>query len=424
MPVPPPELRVIVAEEFRRQLRRVGFLVFTLAVPVLMLIAIPVTPVLVDLIEDDEPVGDAMSGERTFVDVAVVDEAGLLPGDGDAGGPRRYADREAGIAAIAQGEIETLFVLPAGYVETGDVEQYRLVDEGEGIFSGNFDGEAAFRTYLTATLIAGQVDDAAFARAISPASFQSFEVGEAGTVSEAPPLAEEIGELIVPMLFAMLLLFGVMASSGFLLRSVAEEKETRMIEMLITSASPFSILSGKLLALYFAGLIQIAVWIGVAIFAVPEIFDRIPGGGELSLSSGMLTVVLPSFLLGYFLFSVLAIFIASVISSAADAQQQVGLLTMATGIPLGLVGWFINQPDNIVAEVFTYFPFTAPSMLMVRLGVDSEISDAESAAALVIVAATALLLLWVAARVFRAGILLSGQRITGRTVAAALRHSD
>ena len=86
---------------------------------------------------------------------------------------------------------------------------------------------------------------------------------------------------------------------------------------------------------------------------------------------------------------------------------------------------FVQQKgSHIVAEIFTYFPFTAPSMLMVRLGVGSEMSDGEVVGSLVIVATTALAMLWVAARIFRAGILLSGQRITGRTVAEALRHAD
>jgi ABC-2 type transport system permease protein len=193
--------------------------------------------------------------------------------------------------------------------------------------------------------------------------------------------------------------------------------------MLITSASPFSIMSGKLLALGLAGLIQVAMWITVAAFALPAVFDRIPNGGELTISAGLLATVVVTFVLGYFIFSALALFMATLVPSTQDAQKQVGLLTTLIFLPIWMIGLFMSQPDGTIAQVFTYFPFTAPTMLMVRLGIGS-VSGGEIAAALGIVAAAALLLLWVASRVFRAGILLSGQRIRGRNVWMALRHAD
>jgi ABC-2 type transport system permease protein len=263
-----------------------------------------------------------------------------------------------------------------------------------------------------------------FARALNPANYQTFDVLDDGTATEAAPVAQVLGEMMVPMLFGVLLMIAVLTGAGSVLRSVAEEKETRMIEMLVTTAAPGSILAGKLLAVVSAGLIHIAVWITVGAFAVPEIFDRIPNGGELTISAGLLATVSVSFVLGYFLFSVLAIFIGSVVSSAAEGQRQTGLLSLLVCLPIWMSGLFLNQPDGTIVEILTYFPFTAPTMLMIRLGVGSEMSAGEVAGILAIVGATGLAMLWVSARVFRAGILLSGQRITGRNVFEALRHAD
>ena len=559
---PSPELRVIFAEEFRRQVRRGGFAFFAVLFPLLMLIAIPVTPLIVNLIEDDSPADTGVVGgdgwndapaeletwryrgiieadyditaeedwlrnpanghyyrlttpmnwiqaEAQAIDwgghlvtvndreeelwlrsqfgvqelfwlgfndlaregnwewvsgepaayanwasgqpddynddedaavmnwqgveqggalerVGYVDPAGVLAGPGSQDSPKLYGDRAEGIHAVQQGEIDTLFVLPADYLESGEVEQYRASGESDGGLTGRIWGSAtewAFGGFLTAELIAGQVEADVLARALDSAHYLNFEIGDDGAVSEAIPFAQEIGELLVPMLFGVLLIIAVFMGSSTLLTSVAEEKETRMIEMLVTSASPLSIMSGKLLAGGLAGLIQVAVWVTAGAFALPAIFDRIPNGGELTISAGLLALVVVAFVLGYFLFSALALFIATLVPSTQDAQRQTGLLTLLIFLPIWMIGLWMNAPDHILAQIFTYFPFTAPTMIMIRLGIGS-VSGGEIAAALGIVAATALLLLWVASRVFRAGILLSGQRITGRNVWTALRHAD
>ncbi|UCC59881.1 MAG: ABC transporter permease, partial [Dehalococcoidia bacterium] len=360
--------------------------------------------------------------------VGYVYPAGVLPGPGLQDAPRRYSDRAEGIQAVQQGEIDTLYVLPADYLESGEVEQYRASGESNGGLTGQIWGSTAewsFRGFLTHELIAGQVDDDVLARALDSAHYLNFAIGDDGAVSEAVPFAQEIGEILVPTLFGVLLMIAVFMGSSTLLTSVAEEKETRMIEMLVTSASPLSIMSGKLLAGGFAGLIQTAVWVTVGAFALPAVFDRIPGGGELTISAGLLALVVVAFILGYFLYSALALFIATLVSSTQDAQRQTGLLTLGIFLPVWMLGLWMNAPDHILAQIFTYYPFTAPTMIMIRLGIGTgTISGGEIALALGIVAATALLLLWVASRVFRAGILLSGQRIRPRNVMEALRHAD
>ena len=555
---PSREMRVIFHEEFRRQIRRRGFIFFTLLIPILMGVSILVTPFIVNLIESDSPddatveygwndvpvtgpyrgiieadydttveedwlrnpsnghyyrlttpmnwmqvedqaidlgghlvtVNDreedlwlesqfgvqepfwlgfndlAMEGNWEWIsgeiaayanwesgqpddyndneDAAVMnwsgaeqvtalesagytDPAGILPGPGLQDSPRQYSDLSEGIQALQQGEIDAFFALPADYLESGEVEQYRVSGDGDGGLAGRIWGsevEWAFSDFLRYELTSEQLENDVLVRVLWPADYQNFEVGDDGAITEAVPLAQDIGELMVPLLFAVLLIIAILTGSSALSSSVAEEKETRMVEMLVTSASPLSIMSAKLLALGLAGLIQIAVWITVGAFALPAIFDRIPNGGELTISAGLLVLVVMIFVLGYFLYSTLALLIATLTPSIADAQKATGLLTVFVFMPVWFLGLFFNQPDGIFAQILTYFPFTAPTMLMLRLGMGSGMSSGEIAAALGIVAVTALLLLWIAARIFRAGILLSGQRITPGNVWTALRNAD
>ena len=424
---PSAEFRIIFSEEFRRQVRRPGFAFFAVLIPFLMVIAIPLTPFVVDLIEEDNPEQTQTfeAGEDPLTTAGYVDSAGVLPGPGSQDSPKMYGDRAAGIKAIQQGEIDTLFVLPTDYFESGQVEQYRAASESEG-FVGTIWGSPAewnFGGFLTYALVADQVEPDLLARALNSADYRNYAIGDDGAVSDAIPPVQVVGEIMVPILFGVLLVMAVMTGSSTLMSSVAEEKETRMIEMLVTSAAPLSIMSAKLLALGLAALIQIAVWVSVAVFALPAIFDRIPNGGELTISPDLLVVVLAAFVFGFFLFSALALFMATLVPSTSDAQRQTGLLSMLLMLPIMFIGLFINDVGETLSQIFTYFPFTAPTMIMLRLGLGS-ISGTEITAALGIVAITAVLLLWVASRVFRAGILLSGQRITPENVWAALRNSD
>ena len=122
MPGPPYELRIIFAEEFRRQIRNKGFLFFTVLIVGLMVAAIPLTPVVVDLIESETEAtaaeaADAQAaaeGGEALSRVGYVDPAGVLPGTGaPESPPRRYDSRAAGIEDVRSGT-DRHAVRPAG----------------------------------------------------------------------------------------------------------------------------------------------------------------------------------------------------------------------------------------------------------------------------------------------------------------------
>ncbi len=422
---PSTELRVIFSEEFRQQWRRPGFIFFTVLMAAVMLIAIPMTSLIVDLTEDDpKDAGASAEGEDAFLEmVGYVDLAGIISVTGEQDWPKLYEGRDEGVEAIQQNEIDALFVLTADYMKSGKVEEYEPAGTGRNLW-GSPD-EWDFASFLRYKLAEGELGADLLSRVTDPASYQRFEVEAGGAVSDEINTTVEVGELIVPMLFALLLMMAVLSGSGALLRTVYEEKETRMVEMLVTSASPLSLMTGKLLALWTAGLIQTAVWVTMGVFVIPAVFDRIPGGGDLTIEAGLLAIIALGFVLGYLLFSVLAMFIATVVNSQQSANQYTGLLSMLVGLPVWMIGLWMNvSPDHILAQVFTYSPFSAPTMLMIRNAMGDDMSSGEITLSLTIVAVTALVLLWITARVYRAGILLSGQQIRPRNVWTALRYAD
>lgn len=418
------EVRVVFSEEFGRQIRNMGFLVFTAIVTLLMVAAVPLTPLIADFVQDDvvEALEKHFDMDAPFGRIGYADPASVLPMGGPEG-PRRYADAASGIRALQRGEIDSFYMLTPGYLESGVIEQYWTEPEGQGIFIGNAAAEGAFRSFLRARLV-GEIDSRLVARALDTGNFASYRVAAEGALSRETPVAQKLGEFFVPVLFGVLLMVAVVTGGGTLLKTVAEEKETRMFEHLVTSASPMSIMTGKLLAIGLVGLLHMAAWVTAGAFAIPRAFNAIPNGGELTITADLLLLTIVSFMLGYFLFSVLSLFVGTIVSSAAEGQRQTGILAVLAGLPIWFTGVFISFPDIFIARALTYFPFTAPTMIMVRKGAGGTMPTSEVVAALALVFLTGLVFLWISARVFRAGILLSGQRFTPRTAFSALRHAD
>ena len=430
MPGLPYELGVIFAVEFRRQIRSKGFMFFTVLIVVLMVGAIPITPVVVSLVDSATGGDDSGAGTREAPSLryGYVDPAGILPGDLQSeGAPKRYANKVEGLNAVRGGEIDTLFVLPADYIASGRIEDYWTTRERGAVWADNSDAERSFRAFLKDGLTSGLELPDRVERAFDTGYMEEFDVpGDASGVGGSDSgFAQGLVELGAMMMFAVLLLFAVMMSGVTIIRSVSEEKETRMIELLITSASPMSILSGKLLAVVLAGLAHMAVWVLVGAFAVPAIFDQVPGAGELAISGSSLIIVASCFALGYLLFSSLSMFLGTLANSVEEGQRLTSILSILVGLPVWTTGLIVNVPDWPLLKILTYVPFFAPTLLMVRRGAGSDMTDVEVAAALAVVALSAVAMTWLAARAFSVGILLSGQRLTNpRNLIAALRQPE
>jgi ABC-2 type transport system permease protein len=381
-----------------------------------MISAVWVVPLIQDAISRDAPPSEIDLGRIGF-----VDNSGILSGLEDQNGPFRYETIPEGLAALEQGKIASFYVVAEDYLESGKVDQYA---EFAGRFPSNGIDESVFRNLLTTGLVAGQLDPDLMVRLAEPAYFENFRVEDDSTISELVPTAQAIGEIVVPTLFAMLLTFCVMAGVGNMATSVSEEKENRLVELIITSASPFSIMAGKLLALGAIGLIQTAIWVVVAMLTIPAMFDQIPDLSDLAISGSLAITIIACFITGYFMSTTIAILVGAVSPSTREASRTAPSITMAGFVPLWFMGFLIGYPDGLFTRLLSYIPFTAPSGILVRIGAGGEINGGEIAAALAGVVATGLLFLWISGRVFRAATLMQGQSFTPRNLWTALRNAD
>jgi ABC-2 type transport system permease protein len=398
-------------------LRSRWYAIFTAIVVVLLVLAMLLVPALQD--GDDAP--GAAASEEDLSWIGFVDESGLFVDLDWDRGPVPYESLGEGLEAVASGDIKSFYVIPEDYLESGRVEQYA---QFQGRFPSNPEAEGAFRAILVHALIAERVDPSVTARILAPAVYENFRVEDDGTLAELTPLAEEIGGLLVPILFAALLGTGLAVGFSYMIQSVAEEKESRLVEVVTTSAAPLSIMGGKLLALVTVGLVQAAVWVIVAAFTVPVMLSGVAGGADLSISGGLWATIIMCFITGYLLTSTLAIFIGAIAPSSREAGRMGGWIPVLGFAPFWFSGLLLVSPDGLAGELLSYIPLFAPTGLLLRVSAGGDMAGWQIAAALAGVAALSLVVLWISARVFRAAILMRGQNFTRRNLWAALRDAD
>jgi ABC-2 type transport system permease protein len=409
---------VIFSEELRGYLRSRWYLISTAVVVVLLIIAMVAVPALSG---GDKTPESPTDNSETVSRIGFVDQTSRFAGLAADGGPHQFADQAQGLEALSHGEIDWLYVIPADYLKTSKINQY---GEFAGRFPSNPAGEAAFTYLLTEELLVAEgVDPKITARTLAPADFQNYRMDEDGNVSGLPPTAQELGGLLVPLLFAALLGVGLAVGAGNMVQSVSEEKESRLIEVVITSVSPSSFMAGKLLALVTVGLTQAAIWIIAAALTVPVMFRGIPGVGEFTVSAGLWLTIVGCFITGYFLIATLAILVGAIAPSSRAATGLGSWLSIIEFVPLWFSGFIMWQPDGLLGKFLSYFPFTASSGILVRLSGDGQMAAWMIIVDLIGVAILAAIVLWVSIRVFRAAILMRGQSFTAGNLWRATRRA-
>jgi ABC-2 type transport system permease protein len=207
--------------------------------------------------------------------------------------------------------------------------------------------------------------------------------------------------------------------------SVIEEKNSRIMEILASSLRPFQMLMGKVLGVGAVGILQMGIW-GGTIYLLGQNRDRIASLFNLpadamaqlpipTLPTDLLIVFMVYFALGFLVFGALYAAVGAMVNSTQEAQQAATGVTML--IMVGFFGMFavIKDPNGSVGSVMSLIPFTAPFVMPVRWSMSSvPITDlALSLAAMVV---GLLLVVWLAGKIYRTGILMYGKKPSLREV--------
>jgi ABC-2 type transport system permease protein len=402
------KLFLVAKHEYRRMVWRRSFLLGTLAVPALLGAVMGVSVLLVLRGGSDAPLG-------------YVDHAGILRPDVAVPEPDRprpqgigteivpYPDEETARAALEAEELQAYVVIAPDYATTGELEL---------VYWADMPGEEArddFEDFMLANLVDDLPDQVGARLFNGPnvtvrSSDGSREISQAGMFN-----------LFLPYFAGLFFIMAANSAAQYLMRAVADEKENRTVEVLVTSLTPEQLIGGKAIGLISVALTQLLIWAvatAVAVILGSSYIDFL-GGVEMPWDFIIISAVyfLPSFAL----MAGMMIAVGSTVTEYREGQQVASIFSLLFTLPYFLLPIIIESPNSPATTLLTLFPSTSYVTMTVRWSMSS-IPTWQILTSLALLIATAVAVIWAASRIFRAGMLRYGQRLRLAGVIAAVRR--
>jgi len=349
------KMLLVFRHEFRHTVKRTGFIVLTLAPPLLALLGIGIFNI----------VSGITKPQTELNQIGYVDEVGDFDRFTTQGDLTlvRFDTTEAATQALIAKEIKEYLVIPPDFISTGIISRYTTQRE----ITPPAATTTAIKKFISSNLLAGKVPATTVTRVEEPLSFITTTLTATGAVA---PEQGGFANLVIPIIFGALLAASLSFSSIYLLQGLGAEKENRLMEILLSSVSTRQLITGKVLGIGTAGLVQVAVWVA----ATPLLLNLASSsiGGFIStvhMPAGLLALAVVYFILGYLVFAVLSVGAAAVSSSVREAQSLASIFTLWAIAPFWLLSLIMAFPNSPAWVVLSIFPFSAPVMVILRLGV-------------------------------------------------------
>ena len=310
-------------------------------------------------------------------------------------------------ARILAKELDGYLILPANLLDDGTPEYFSR-NTGD-VFTKKFLEDALSRAVREQRLAEANINASIVQDLSKPVQLDAMTVGAGGGVRDSGA-----GFFMIFgagfIMYLTILMYGQMV-----LGAVIEEKETRIAEILFSSVKPFTLMAGKLVGVSLVALSQLAIW-GLAFAAFVVYGIGVLTSREMSLRIPKVPLVHfiyfgLFFLLGYFIYSTIYALIGSMVSTA----QEGGQLSMPI-VLLPLIGFYLflpvsRSPDSSFAFWVSMFPFFSPMTMLTRI-VTQTPPFWQIVLSLLLGFGTVALLAWVAARIYRVGMLMAGKKAT------------
>lgn len=418
---------LIIRREFLERVRTKAFVIGTILFPVFM-VAMSVLPAIIK----------TGGGERTLVLVdqspggigARVEQILKTPNP-DRNAIRYTIQRTSGPLEpqrarlnqqVEKKEIDGYVVLGADLLQTStamyrarDVTKVKVVQDLDNAISTVVRQERLRGTGMTAAQVAQ------LARGVE---IDAARVSGGG---------EERGGLIATMMTSYVIFFLFMQLITLYgqnaMRSVLEEKNNRIVEVIVSSVRPMHLMAGKILGLAAVAMLQISIWVSFAALMVSqqELLSRKLGMsagafGALHMGPGTWVALLVFFVLGFVLYAAMYAAAGSTVTSEQEAQQLAFHMMLPLLIPVAFIMPILTDPMGNTARVLSMIPFTSPVVMPMRaVAADVPLWEIALSVALLLMGMTAVV--WLAGKIYRVGILSTGKKPTlaelGRWLRAA-----
>lgn len=409
----PRKMWLIARREYITNFRRRSFLFAVFGVPILIT---AITVIVGTLVRQ------SLEDISAFKRVGIVDKANVFV---DANGTliagvklaqpfEIVSSEEQAAEGVQRGTLDGYYVLPANFFANGQIDAY---SRPKLPLSDSL--QLRLQSLLKEALAARLGDQKLIDLVSDP--LKEMVVYRVGSPEKMDATAL-VASFIVPMIVGILLFATAMSTSQFLMSGLVEEKESRMMELFVTSARPGEILAGKLLGLGALGLTQVGIWALLlgGFNALQNDIEIQRTIASLQITPGYLALLLGFFLLGYLVYSAVMMTIAVSVTADQESRQIGGWISVIFMLPYMLIFFYIQNPHGPIPMFLSMFPFTSPVGMVLRMSW-ANVPSVEIALSLLLLALAAVGLLWLASVIFRAGMLNYGKRLGLRQFVAAVR---
>ena len=419
------QLWAVLRREYIERVRTKGFILSTIAIPVLMVGFIGLSAFM------------GMRAERFDRQWVLVDLTGRI------GAQVAEAIGAAGYSADLLGGAATLEDLDARILDD-DLEAYIVLDEAtlrDGAFSyRSDDSPGSTRRAVLEGIVVREVLRQRIAGLEGPSEvealldrgghleFERVSDGLSDEISEA----EEVSGIATGLAGVFILYISMLIYGAFVLRAVLDEKRNRVVEVVISAVTPGRLMLGKILGVGSMGLTQLGIWAASAallgLLGVPMLATALAQEGALAEfahllpGAGTLLLLLAYFLLGFFLYAALFAAVGAMCSSEEEAQQAQFPVIMLLIVPFIMQVYSLQGGGFDWMEWAALFPFFTPILMFPRAAAGT-VEWWMVAISLVLMVLAVVATAWVAGRIYRVGILMQGKRPTLREVARWVRQA-
>ena len=259
-------------------------------------------------------------------------------------------------------------------------------------------------------------DDLQYAKA--RVSITGYKVTKDEKVEEEGP-----GNTILAFVFTFLIYFALLMIGTMMMRSVQEEKNTRVVEVLLSSVSSFELISGKIIGLVITSLVQMAIWLTPVMLLISTSWFVIPPELILKIDFTLILFFLYNYGISLVTFLGLFAMVGAVFANDQDAQNGVWPVTMTIMIPFFIALSMMSNPENNIARISSMLPIASLMVMPARLTM-IEVPLWQFILSLFVNLISAYVIFRVAAKLYRIGILRTGKSPKWSEIVKWLKYKD
>ena len=411
---------LIVHREYLERIRSKTFLLFTLLIPALMAGGILIPAKLAEI--------KSGTARRIVVVAANADLAAAVkqellappPAGSPAGSPEAVAPKDNFVVQVSTTPTAELHDALGQQVSAGTIDGFLWLNEDDlanhkATYSArdaaDFQTSAVVRSALRTALVKQYLEQKGMTgpqvdTLLTPVVLRTVHITK-GHEGASGMTVFVTGFIMVMLLYVNVLVYGMSV-----MRSIIEEKNSRILEVLLSSVTAKELLAGKILGVGAVGLTQILIWLVIgSLFSIPGMVAAKAYLSNVHIAVSAIAWFGVFFLLGYFLYSTVYAALGAMVNSDQEAQQMQWLVLLPVVLSVFLANPVMQHPDSPMAVWLSLVPFLAPILMFIRV-VGEQPPAWQVALCLTLMLATIYGLLALSSRIYRVGILMYGKRPT------------